>query len=81
MRAPFVIEGLLQGVLGAGVAAGLLWLGFWGARPWLEGGLSLLFAADALRFLPPPELATLFGFGAAIGVLGSRAAVGRYIEG
>jgi cell division transport system permease protein len=80
VRGPFIVEGCLQGALGASMAMGLLYLGFDHLRPFIEGGLSLLFAAGALRFFTPVELALGIGFGAAVGLLGSRAATGRYVE-
>ena len=39
-----------------------------------------MFAAGALRFFTPLELVIGVGFGAVVGLLGSRAAVGRYVE-
>lgn len=80
VRGPFIVEGCLQGALGAALALGLLWLGFDAIVPFLERGLALMFAAGALRFFSPFELGLGVGFGALVGVLGSRAATGRYVE-
>ncbi len=80
VHGPFVFEGLVQGALGAGLALGLLWLGFDSIHPFLERGLSLVFAAGALRFFGPIELSVGVAFGACLGLLGARAAVGRYAE-
>lgn len=80
VQGPFVFEGMLQGALGASLALGMLWLGFDAVHPFLERGLSLLFAAGALRFFGPLELAIGVGFGAGLGLLGARAAVSRYAE-
>lgn len=80
VHGPFVFEGMVQGALGAGLALGLLWLGFDAVHPFLERGLSLLFAAGALRFFGPVELGMGVAFGAALGILGARAAVARYAE-
>jgi cell division protein FtsX len=80
VRGPFIVEGLLQGALGASLALLLLFLGFDAARPFLERGLSMMFAAGALRFFSPLEVVTGVGFGALVGLLGSRAALGRYVE-
>ncbi|MCH9683294.1 MAG: permease-like cell division protein FtsX [Deltaproteobacteria bacterium] len=76
----FVFEGMIQGIMGAGLALGLLWMGFDSIHPFLERGLSLVFAAGALRFFGPVEVAVGLAFGAALGLMGARAAVGRYAE-
>ncbi|MFO7564102.1 MAG: permease-like cell division protein FtsX [Enhygromyxa sp.] len=78
VRGPFVVEGVLQGVLGTGLAIAGLWLGFELIRPLLERGLSLIFAAGSLRFFTMVEVGLALGFGAVIGLIGSRAAVARH---
>ncbi|HET6584855.1 MAG TPA: permease-like cell division protein FtsX [Nannocystaceae bacterium] len=80
VHGPFVIEGLVQGLLGTSVAVALLWLGFDAAQPFLTEAFALAFAAGSLRFLTPQEAALLVAFGGVLGVLGSRAAVARYVE-
>ncbi len=80
VRGPFIVEGLLQGALGAALALVLLSIGFAATQPFLERGLSMMFAAGALRFFTPMEIAAGVGFGAFVGVLGSRAALGRSVE-
>lgn len=80
VRGPFIVEGLMQGALGAAAALSILFAGFDTVRPFLEDGLSLLFAAGTLRFFTPIELGMGVAFGALVGLLGSRAAVGRYVE-
>lgn len=78
VRGPFVVEGVLQGVLGTALAIACLWLGFELIRPFLERGLALVFAAGSLRFFTVVEIGLALGFGAVIGLLGSRAAVARH---
>lgn len=80
VHGPFVIEGLLQGLFGTTLAVALLWVGFDAARPLLAEAFALAFAAGSLRFLTPVEAALLVAFGGVLGVLGSRAAVARYVE-
>ena len=80
VHGPFLIEGMIQGAAGAGLALTLLWLGFDAIVPYMEQGLSLMFAAGALHFFTPVEIAVGVGFGALVGALGSRAAVARYVE-
>jgi cell division transport system permease protein len=80
VHGPFVIEGFVQGVLGTSLAVTLLWLGFDAAQPFLAEAFSLTFAAGSLRFLAIEEAAMLVAFGGVLGLLGSRAAVARYVE-
>lgn len=80
VHGPFVFEGMVQGALGAALALGMLWLGFDAIHPFLERGLSLVFAAGALHFFNPLELAVGVAFGAGLGLVGARAAVARYAE-
>lgn len=81
VHGPFIVEGLVQGACGAGLAITLLWIGWGSVEPLLSDVLALAFASGSLRFFAPLEAAALVGFGAALGVLGSRAAVARYVEG
>ena len=78
VRGPFVVEGVLQGVLGTALAIACLWLGFELIRPFLERGMALMFAAGSLRFFTTIELGVALAFGALIGLIGSRAAVARH---
>lgn len=80
VHGPFVIEGLVQGLLGTSLAVALLWLGFDAAQPFLADAFSLAFAAGSLRFLGATECGLLVAFGGVLGLLGSRAAVARYVE-
>lgn len=80
VHGPFVFEGMVQGALGAGLALGMLWLGFDAVHPFLEQGLSMVFAAGSLHFFNPVELGVGVAFGAALGLVGSRAAVAHYAE-
>ncbi len=80
VRAPFVIEGAIQGVLGAAFAITLLAFGFHSLAPHLERGLSLFLVAGAVRFFTVFEVMLAMGFGALLGVIGARIAVARYVE-
>lgn len=80
VHGPFVFEGMIQGIFGAGLALLSLWAGFDALHPFLDRGLSLVFAAGSLRFFNPIELGVGMTFGACLGLLGARAAVGRYAE-
>ncbi len=80
VRGPFVVEGMVQATVAAAVALAILHAAFDLLRPFLEDGLSLVFAAGSLRFFTPEEMALGLGAGAAVGYLGARAAVARYVE-
>lgn len=80
VRGPFVVEGVVQGVLGTALALSGLWLAFELIRPLLERGMSLLFAAGSLQFFSTTQMAIGLGFGALLGLIGSRAAVARHAE-
>lgn len=80
VRAPFIIEGVLQGLVSAGLACGVL-----AACAWLWGPL----VAEALAFLktaPPPReflmrvAAELVALGVALGLFGSMVAVRRFLR-
>jgi cell division transport system permease protein len=80
IRAPFMIEGALQGLVGAGAACGLLYLIYsWGA-PQLEQTLSSIFTHMQVSFLPPGVVLLGLLGGTLLGLVGSRLALGRYIE-
>ena len=80
VRGPFVVEGVVQGVLGTGLALAGLYLAFDLLQPFLEEGLSMVFAAGALHFFTPTQIAVGVAFGALVGFAGARAAVARYVE-
>jgi cell division transport system permease protein len=72
---PFLLEGLLEGALGGGVALGMLALGFRAARAVLGGGLELLLGYAEPAFFGLGGALALLGAGAALGLIGSAAAM------
>jgi cell division transport system permease protein len=74
IRGPFVVEGLLQGGLGALLAIGVLWAGFAAAIAWWGGPLADIVPTASLRFLPAHLCAYLVAGGMAVGCLGGLAA-------
>ena len=79
VRAPFVFEGLVQGLIGAGLAAlAVIWLNF----------LFVDWSRDALPFVPISSgstdtillLVVLVGTGVLIGVVGSFLSVTRFLR-
>lgn len=74
VQTPFLMEGVLQGVVGGVVALGLLFAGFNLVLPGLESGLELL-VGSAPRFFTPAESLWLIGVGGGLGLIGSAAAL------
>jgi cell division transport system permease protein len=81
IRGPFVMGGLIQGLLGGALALGALALAFhallWSGGREPENVVALL----GLRFLPPPAAALLVAGGVLAGLLGGLLAVRRRIVG
>jgi cell division transport system permease protein len=75
VAAPFLIEGLLEGIAGGLLGLGLSWAGWSGLAPLLRGGLTLLIGDTEPQFLGASGAAWLVGAGALLGVLGSAAAL------
>ena len=74
IRGPFVVEGLLQGGLGALLALGALWLGFSAMLAWWGGPLADIVNTQGLQFLPAHLCAWLVAGGMAVGCLGGLTA-------
>jgi cell division transport system permease protein len=80
VRAPFLIEGVVQGALAAAIASGALWAFSFFAAPKLAALFSFL---DVGRNGNPLELrlfAELFALGTVMGLLGSVVAVRRFMR-
>jgi cell division transport system permease protein len=80
VSAPFLIEGLVQGIIGAGVAVVALLAAHGLVVPRLRAAVAL---ADGLRLsdtLPAPLLAALVLGGGAVGLLGSALSVARTLR-
>jgi cell division transport system permease protein len=81
VKAPFLIEGLLQGVLGAAVALVGLWTFGRLVGPTLASLFSFLLGPATAESLVRPELALeLMLAGSMLGLVGSFIAVGRFLR-
>lgn len=78
--APFLIEGLLQGLAGGLLAVGALLATWAAAAPRLRAAVTLAENLTLESTLPPSLLALLVAGGAAIGLLASTLAVLRYLK-
>ncbi len=75
IRTPFLMEGAVQGAVGAAVAVVLLYALFRLVLPGFEFGLELVLGGASPRFFAVGELAGLLAGGAALGLFGSAVAV------
>lgn len=80
VRAPFVLEGAIQGMLGGAVAVLSLIALEEGLRVGLERGLSYAYGPIELSFVPLEFLGYLLAAGVALGLIGSVLAVGRFLR-
>lgn len=80
IKAPFLIEGILQGALGGMLALVLLTGCYYGFL--YQGGnfLAVDPASCGLSFLPPAYLAGLFGGGILLGFVGSATSLRRFVN-
>ncbi len=79
VRAPFLLEGALQGLIGAALALGAVLA----VHRWLmpRAQQAFVFASGvAAPVLSPPHAAMLLGIGALVGLLGSWLAVARFLR-
>lgn len=81
VRAPYVIEGLFQGLFGSALAILGLWLCHRLLGPLVAQSLSgLLSGPLPLELTAPKLMLEVLGTGVALGVLGSGIAVGRFLR-
>lgn len=80
IRAPFLVEGMLQGSLGAGLALGILFAAYRFVAPTFNLASPLFPTAAGQGFLESSMMVGLVGGGAAIGALGSSIAVSRFLK-
>jgi cell division transport system permease protein len=71
IRGPFLVEGLLQGTIGAALSVVLLFAAFFFARRFLAPANSLLWSFLVAGFLPWQKIAALLAGGMLAGYLGS----------
>jgi cell division transport system permease protein len=77
LRVPFVIEGVIQGLLGGALGIAVLYGLFRVAVPALGDALELFLGWSQPSFLSPLRLGLLLAGGAAFGLIGAAAAVAR----
>jgi cell division transport system permease protein len=80
VRAPFLIEGALQGLIGAIVACFLLFFIYHLSAPWVEHTMTSALSHTRLDFFSTAQLLLAAIGGALLGLAGSRLAFGRYLD-
>jgi cell division transport system permease protein len=80
IKAPFMLEGAIQGLFGALTALLLLYLTFRLAAPRIEQVLAAALSHMQLGFLSPWYLAAIILGGMLLGFLGSNMALRRYLD-
>ena len=80
IRLPFVLEGIIQGTLGAGLAL-LLLFGAYRATLWqIQMTPGQIFGMGVGSFLAPHWVVLMVAVGAAVGAFGSLISVGRFLR-
>lgn len=80
VKAPFLIEGMFQGVLGGGAALAALWAFFTFVGPRLVTLLAFLQVEGVRSPFTPMLAAEVMGVGILLGLFGSFIAVGRFLK-
>ncbi len=80
VKAPFLVEGTLQGTAGAALALALLYALYRASAPWVEHTLGAALASTTLAFLPLGDVALALALGGALGLVGSWLALGRHVR-
>jgi len=78
--APFLVEGLLQGLAGAGLAVGVLLGATWALLPRLRAALPLAARMARADVLPAGLLLGLLAGGAILGLAASALSLGRFLR-
>ena len=80
VKGPFLVEGAIQGTVGASLALGLLWGVFRTVAPQVQATLGAALCSTPLTFLTWHELAAAVMVGGALGIFGSNIAVNQHVR-
>lgn len=80
IRLPFYMEGVLQGLLGAGIAVGLLFLLHKAVLFYIPASIEIWMARVSLLFLPPEFIGGILAGGMVLGFLGSLLSSARLLR-
>lgn len=76
IRGPFIVEGVLQGGVGAAVSLLLLWVCYLGTGIWFGSVTSEVLGSSAITFLPVDQCVWLVAGGMLVGCLGAAIGAG-----
>jgi cell division transport system permease protein len=80
IQAPFVFEGMLQGICGAILSVSALWGLFWFVRQEMQPSIGLFAPVDHLQFLRVNSIALIVVIGWLLGAAGSLFSLRRYLK-
>jgi cell division transport system permease protein len=80
IQAPFVLEGMLQGMVGAALALAALWGGYALLREQIEGLAGALWSVGHVRFLDLEGAVFLVATGLMLGAIGSLVSLRRIVK-
>lgn len=80
IQAPFVLEGMLQGIVGAALALATLWGGYALLREQIEGLTGTLWSVGHVRFLDLEGAVFLVATGLILGAVGSLVSLRRIVK-
>jgi cell division transport system permease protein len=80
IQAPFVFEGMIQGLIGALVSLVCLWFMFQFLRDQIPASVGLFGAQTRFQFLDPPQIGLLLAIGWLLGAAGSLFSLRRFTK-
>ncbi len=80
IQAPFVLEGMIQGMVGGGLALGGLWLAFQAMAQEIQAPVALLGFSQSLKFLDIRSVALVVTLGWILGASGSLFSLRRFLR-
>ncbi len=80
IQAPFVVEGMIQGLVGGALSLGGLWLAFQAMRNEIPASAALLGFSSALKFLDLQSAALVITLGWILGAAGSLFSLRRFLR-
>ncbi len=80
IQAPFVLEGMMQGMVGGALSVGGLWLAFQAMRNEIPASVALLGFTNALKFLDFQSVALVIALGWILGAAGSLFSLRRFLR-
>lgn len=80
IQAPFVLEGMIQGVVGGTLSLGGLWLAFQAMREEIPASVALLGFSHSLKFLDLQSVALVITLGWILGASGSLFSLRRFLR-